>query len=151
MSHSAISSLSFSLRKSCHSSRNLTPSLEINDSNSDELADIDKLLSQQIPPPVFSLSQNLTTSQLPPSNAPIMTRTARGVTRKKTFELQRMESQELKDAQAKIENKRQRQAKKEAANKSKQAKAKQPRKEDISQLELLNHFALLSSSPPEED
>lgn len=80
-----------------------------------------------------------------------MTRTARGVTRKKTFELQRMELQELKDAQAKIENKRQRQAKKEAANKRKQAKAKQPRKEDISQLELLNRFAILSSSPPEED
>lgn len=80
-----------------------------------------------------------------------MTRTARGVTRKKTFELQRMEWQELKDTQAKIENKRQRQAKKEAANKRKQAKAKQPRKEDISKLELLNCFALLSSSPPEED
>lgn len=151
MSHSAISPSSFSSRKSRHSSRNLTPSLKINDSDSDELVDIDKLLSQQIPPPLVSLSQNLTTSQLPPSSAPIMTRTARGVTRKKTFELQRMESQELKDAQAKIENKRQRLAKKEAANKRKQAKAKQPRKEDILQLELLNRFAILSSSPAEED
>lgn len=59
-----------------------------------------------------------------------------------------MESQELKDAQAKIENKRQQQARKEAADKKKQAKARQPRKEDISQLELSNRFALLSSSPP---
>ena len=80
-----------------------------------------------------------------------MTRTARGVTKKKTFELQRMESQELKDAQAKIENKRQQQARKEAANKRKRAKAKQPQKEDISQLELSNRFALLSSFPPEEE
>lgn len=79
------------------------------------MIDIDKLVSQQVPPPLVSLSQNLTTSQLPPSTAPMMTRTARGVVRKKTFELQRMESQELKDAQAKMENKRQRQARKEAA------------------------------------
>ena len=62
-----------------------------------------------------------------------------------------MESQELKDAQAKMENKRQRQARKEAADKKKQAKAKQPRKKDISQLELSNRFALLSYSPPGED
>lgn len=86
MSHSAISPSGFSSRKSRHSSRNLTPSLEMNDSDSDELVDIDKLLSQQIPPSLVSLSQNLTTSQLTPSTAPIMTRTARGVTRKKTFE-----------------------------------------------------------------
>ncbi len=79
----------------------------MNDSDSDELVEIDELLSQQIPPQLVSLSQNLTTSQLTPSTASIMTCTARGVTRKKTFELQRMESQELKDAQAKIENKRQ--------------------------------------------
>ena len=45
-----------------------------------------------------------------------------------------MESQELKDTQAKMENKRQQQARKEAADKKKQAKAMQPRKEDISQL-----------------
>lgn len=117
----------------------------------DELVDIDKLLSQQISPPLVSLSQNLTTNQLPPSTAPIMTRTARGVIQKKTFELQRMELQELKDAQAKIENKHQRQARKEAANKRKRAKAKQPRKENISQLELSNRFALLSFFPPEEE
>ena len=123
----------------------------MNDSDSDELVDIDKLLSQQMPPPLVSLSQNLTTSQLPQSTSPIMTSTARDVTRSITFELQRMESQELKDAQAKIENKRQRQAKKEAANKKKQAKAKQPQKEDISQLELSNRFALLSFSQLEEE
>ncbi len=123
----------------------------MNDSDSDELVDIDKLLSQQMPPPLVSLSQNLTTSQLPQSTSPIMTSTAQDVTRSITFELQRMESQELKDAQAKIENKRQRQAKKEAANKKKQAKAKQPQKEDISQLELSNRFALLSFSQLEEE
>lgn len=127
------------------------PDPEISESDSDDLVDIDKLLSQQVPPPLVSLSQNLTTSQLPPSTAPMMTRTARGVVRKKTFEPQRMESQELRDAQAKIENKRQRQARKEVADRKKQAKSKQARKEDISQLELSNRFALLSSSPPEED
>ena len=62
----------------------------------------------------------------------MMTRTARNVVRKKTFELQCMESQELRDAKAKIENKRQRQARKDVADKKKQAKSKQPRKEDIS-------------------
>ena len=148
--HSTIFPSSFSSRKSRHSSCNLTLSLEMNDSDLDELVDIDKLLSQQIPPPLVSLSQNLTTSQLPPSDTPIMTRTVRGVTQKKKFELQYMESQELKDAQAKIENERQQQARKKAANKKKRAKAKQPRKEDISQLELSNRFALLGSSPPEE-
>ena len=70
----------------------------MNDSNSDELVDMDKLLSQQILLPLVSLSQNLTTSQLPPFTSFIMTRTAQYVTQKKTFELQRMESQELKDA-----------------------------------------------------
>lgn len=115
------------------------------------MVDIDKLLSQQVPPPLVSLSQNLTTSQLPLSTAPIITCTARGVVRKKTFELQHMKSQELKDAQAKMENKRQQQARKEAADKKKQAKAKQSRKEDISQLELSNRFALLNFSPPGED
>ena len=44
-SHSAISPSSFSSRKSRPSSRNLTPSLEMNDSDSDELVDIDKLFS----------------------------------------------------------------------------------------------------------
>ena len=76
-----------------------------------------------------------------------MTCTARRVARKKTFfELQRMVLQELKDAQAKIENKRQRQVRKEAAERKKRAKAKELRKEDISQLELSTRFALLSSS-----
>ena len=70
----------------------------------------------------------MTTSQLSSSTATIMTRTARGVTRKNTFKLQYMESQKLKDAKAKIENKRQWQARKNAANKKKQVKAKQPRK-----------------------
>lgn len=55
------------------------PDPEISESDSDDLVDIDKLLLQQVPPPLVSLSQNLTTSQLPPSTAPMMTRTARGV------------------------------------------------------------------------
>lgn len=113
--------------------------------------DIDKLLFQGIASRLVSLSQNLTASQLPSFTAPVMTRTARGVARKKTFELQHMESQDLKDAQAKTENKRQRQVRKEAAERKKRAKAKQLQKEDISQLELSNRFALLSSSPPEDD
>lgn len=43
------------------------------------------------PLPLISLSQGLTASQLPPSTAPI-TRTPRGVARKKTFQ-QRLDSQ----------------------------------------------------------
>ncbi len=97
-SHSAIFLSSFSSRKSYNNSCNLTSSLEMNDSNSDELVDIDKPPSQQILLPLVSLSQNLTTSQLPPFASFIMTRTAQCVTRKKTFELQCMDSQELKDA-----------------------------------------------------
>lgn len=62
-----------------------------------------------------------------------------------------MESQELQDAHRRTENKRLREAKKRAANVKKQAKTNQPRKEDISQLELSNRFALLSSSPPGEN
>ena len=42
-------------------------------SDSDNLEDIDKLLSQSIPPRLVSLSQNLTANQLPPSTAPAMT------------------------------------------------------------------------------
>ncbi len=64
----------------------------MNNSNSDELMDMDKLLSQQIPLPLVSLGQNLTTCQLPQSTSPIMTCTARGVSRKKIFEFQWMES-----------------------------------------------------------
>lgn len=52
-------------------------------SDSDNLDNIDQRPS--IPPRLISLSQNLTASQLPPSTAPVMTRTARGVTRKKTY------------------------------------------------------------------
>ena len=76
-----------------------------------------KLLCKEIPPLLVLLSQNLTTNQLSPATCPSMTPKAWDVTRKKTFKLERMESQELKDAQAKIENKRQRQARKDAAKK----------------------------------
>lgn len=44
------------------------------------------------PLPLISLSQGLTASQLPPSTAPI-TRTSRGVARKKTFQQERLDSQ----------------------------------------------------------
>ena len=86
-SHSAISPLAFSSRQSCHRFRHLALSFEINNSNLNELIDIDKLLSQQIPPPLVLLSQNLTISQLCPFIAPIVTCTARAVTPKKIFEL----------------------------------------------------------------
>ena len=66
-------------------------------SDSDNLKDIDKLLSQSIPPRLVSLSQNLTASQLLSSTAPAITRTARGITRKKTYQQERLESQALKD------------------------------------------------------
>ena len=65
------------------SQSDLIPDPEISESDFDDLIDIDKLLSQQVPPPLVSLSQNLTASQLPPSTAPVMTRTARGVVRKR--------------------------------------------------------------------
>lgn len=56
-------------------------------SDSDDLEYIDKLLSQSILPHLISLSRNLTASPLPSSIAPVMTRTAHGVTRKKTYRL----------------------------------------------------------------
>lgn len=103
-------------------------------------------MSQSIPPRFVSLSQNLTASQLPPSTAPVMTRTARGVARKKTYQQERLESQALKDKQAKLD----RGARKKATVEKKLAKANQARKEDISQLDLSNRFAVLSSSPPDD-
>lgn len=115
-------------------------------SDSDDLEDIDKLVSRSIPPRLVSLSQNLTASQLPPSTAPVMTRTARGVARKKTYQQERLESQALKDKQAKLD----RGARKKATVEKKLAKANQARKEDISQLDLSNRFAVLSSSPPDD-
>lgn len=54
-------------------------------SDSDDPEDIDKLMSQSIPPRLISLSQNLTTSQLPPSTSPVITQTARGIAQKKTY------------------------------------------------------------------
>ena len=66
-------------------------------SDSDNLDDIDQLPSQSIPPRLVSLSQNLTASQLPPSTAPVMTRTARGITQKKTYEQERLENRESVD------------------------------------------------------
>lgn len=85
-SQSAVPPPSFPSSKSRHSyTAKPTPNSETCKSDSDELVDIDKPLSQQVPPPLISLSQNLTASQLPPSTAPIMTCTARGVARKKTF------------------------------------------------------------------
>lgn len=61
------------------SSRCLKMSSEINESSSDELIDIGKILSeQQMPLHLVSLSQNLTASQLPPSTALIITCAARG-------------------------------------------------------------------------
>lgn len=116
-SQSAVPPPSFPSSKSRHScTAKPTPNSETCKSNSDELVEIDKLLSQQVPPPLILLRPNLTASQLPPSTAPIMTRTARGVARKKTFEPQRMESQELQDAHRRTENKRLREAKKRASN-----------------------------------
>ncbi len=63
----------------------------------DNLEDIDKLLSQSIPLCLVSLSQNLTANQLLPSTASAITRTAYGITWKKTYQLERLESQVLKD------------------------------------------------------
>ena len=83
-------------------------------SDSDDLEDIDGLLSQSIPPRLVSFSQNLTASQLPPSTPPVMTRTAHGVARKKTYQQERLESQVLKDKQANLENKLHRDARKRA-------------------------------------
>lgn len=60
------------------SSRCLKMSSEINESSSDELIDIGKILSEQMPIHLVSLSQNLTASQLPPSTALIITCAARG-------------------------------------------------------------------------
>lgn len=119
---------------------------EIN-SDSDGLEDIDKLVSQSIPSRLVSLSQNLTASQLPPSTAPVMTRTDRGVARKKTYQQDRLESQALKDKQAKLD----RGARKKATVEKKLAKANQARKEDISQLDLSNRFAILNSSLPDDN
>lgn len=119
---------------------------------SDEFRDIDdintKSTSPSEPPlPLISLSQGLTASQLAPSTAPI-TRTSQGVTRKKTFQQERLDSHLAREAQAKADNK----ARKEASLIRKQAKMHQPRRENISQLtNLSNRFALLSSSPPEDD
>lgn len=64
-----------------------SPSSASDESNSDwdDLEDIDKLLSQSIPPRLIALSRNLAASPLPSSTAPVMTRTARGVARKKTY------------------------------------------------------------------
>lgn len=73
----------------------------------------------------------MTTSQLSPSTAPVMTQTARGVTRKRTYQQERLESQDLKDKQAKLDRK----ARKKATAEKKLAKTKQTRNEDISQLE----------------
>lgn len=60
------------------SSRCLKMSSEINESSSDELIDIGKILSEQMPLHLVSLSQNLTASQLPPSTALIITCAVRG-------------------------------------------------------------------------
>lgn len=119
--------------------------LDESNSDSDNLDNMNLLPSQSIPPRLVSLSQNLTASQLPPSTAPVMTRTARGVTRKKTYQQEHLESQALKDKQAKLD----REACKKATAEKKLAKTNQTRKEDISQLNLSNRFALLSSSPPD--
>lgn len=64
-----------------------SPSSASDESNSDwdDLEDIDKLLSQSIPPRLIALSRNLAASPLPSSTAPVMTRKARGVARKKTY------------------------------------------------------------------
>ena len=64
-----------------------SPSSASDESNSDwdDLEDIDKLLSQSIPPRLIALSRNLAASPLPSSTAPVMTRTARSVARKKTY------------------------------------------------------------------
>lgn len=88
-------------------------------SDSDNLDNIDQRPS--IPPRLISLSQNLITSQLPPSTAPVMTRTARGVTRKKTYQEERLESQVLKDKQAKLD----REARKKTTAEKKLAKTNQ--------------------------
>lgn len=99
---------------------------------SDEVQDIDdintKSPSPSEPPlPLISLSQALTASQLPPSTAPI-TRTSRGVARKKTLQQERLDSQLAREAQAKADNK----ARKEASSIRKQAKMHQPGRENIS-------------------
>lgn len=80
----------------------------------DEFQDIDnintKSLSPSKPPlPLISLSQGLTVSQLPPSTAPI-TRSSRGVARKKTFQQEQLDSQLTREAQAKADNKAQKKA-----------------------------------------
>ncbi len=72
-------------------------------SDSDNLKDIDKLLSQSILPRLVSLSQNLIASQLPLSTAPAMTQTTRDIIRKKTYQQKRLESLVLKDKQAKLD------------------------------------------------
>lgn len=68
--------------------------------------------------------------------------------RKKTFQQERLDLQLSREAQAKADNKAQR----EAASVRKQAKMHQPRRENILQrTNLSNRFELLSSSPPEND
>lgn len=57
------------------------------------------------PLPLISLSQQLTVNQLPPLTLPVMTRTSRRVVRKKTYQQERIESQLVKEAEIKANNK----------------------------------------------
>lgn len=76
-----------------------------------------------------------------------MTQTARSVTRKKTYQQERLEFQALKDKQAKLD----RETCKKATIDKKLAKANQARREDVSQLDLSNWLAVLSSSSPDDN
>ena len=89
---------------------------------------------------LYSLSQDVQLSQLPPTSSAI-TRRSRGVAPKKTRAQLEMESQQKSEAalkQAKAEGKRQEEEKKIA-------KAMKPRKDDVSQL--VDSFSELGSSP----
>lgn len=91
-------------------------------------------------PPLYSLSQDVQLSQLPPISS-TTTRRSRGIAPKKTRAQLEMESQQKREIASK-------QAKAEAkirAQEKKTAKAMQPRKEDVSQL--IDDFSELGSSP----
>ena len=100
-------------------------------SSSDSFEDIEDVLARhsQKTPSLYSLSQNVRASQLPPTSS-TTTQGSRGVAQKKTRAQMEMESQhraEVASKQAKAESKR-------AAEEKKVAKTMKARKEDVSQL-----------------
>lgn len=92
------------------------------------------------PSSLYSLSQNVRASQLPPTSSATTTRKSRGVTAKKTWAQLEMESQQKMEARMKEAKN---EAKK-AAEGRKIAKAMKPRKDDVSQL--ADDFSELGSS-----